>query len=110
MEQKIKAPFIPPKEDNFDQKNINEEWKDLDDPQFKENQVLLRRNSVQQLFEGYYYDYQIAALGQNHQGYINTGDLINAAKMGKIVGVSPSLIAQFENAAKASNPATPNTA
>ncbi len=27
-DRKIKAPFIPPKEDNFDQKNINEDWKD----------------------------------------------------------------------------------
>ena len=30
-DKKIKAPFIPPKEDNFDQKNINEDWKDQDD-------------------------------------------------------------------------------
>lgn len=27
-DRKIKAPFMPPKEDNFDQKNINEDWKD----------------------------------------------------------------------------------
>ena len=33
-------------EDNFDQKNINEEWKDLDDPEFKENVANLRRPSV----------------------------------------------------------------
>jgi len=44
--KRIKSPFIPPKDDNFDQKNINEEWKDIDDPNFKENQLLLRRNSV----------------------------------------------------------------
>jgi len=49
-------------EDNFDQKNINEEWKDIDDPEIKENQTNLRRNSVQALFNGYYYDYQLAAL------------------------------------------------
>lgn len=30
-DRKIKAPFIPPKEDNFDQKNINEDWKDQED-------------------------------------------------------------------------------
>jgi hypothetical protein len=29
------APFIPPKEDNFDQKNINEDWKDQEDEEFK---------------------------------------------------------------------------
>jgi hypothetical protein len=52
-------------EDNFDQKNINEEWKDIDDPEFKDNLTNLRRNSVQALFNGYYYDYQLAALAQN---------------------------------------------
>lgn len=59
-------------EDNFDQKNINEEWKDLDDPEFKENVANLRRPSVQAFFNGYYYDYQLAALAQN-QAVINTG-------------------------------------
>jgi len=44
-------------EDNFDTKNINEEWKDVDDPEFKENTTNLRKNSVQELFNGYYYDY-----------------------------------------------------
>lgn len=34
-DRKLKSPFIPPKEDNFDQKNINEEWKDQDDEEFK---------------------------------------------------------------------------
>jgi hypothetical protein len=44
--KKIISPFIPPAEDNFDQKNISEEWKDLEDPEFKENMTSLRRNSV----------------------------------------------------------------
>lgn len=60
--RRIKAPFIPPKADNFDEKNINEEWKDIDDPQYKETLGLLRRQSVQDLFNGYYFDYQLAAL------------------------------------------------
>jgi len=34
---------VPPKEDNFDQKNINEEWKDVDDEGFKDNYKTLRR-------------------------------------------------------------------
>ena len=61
-DKRLRAPFIPPLEDNFDQKNINEEWKDIDDPEFKENLNNLRRNSVQALYNGYYYDYQLAAL------------------------------------------------
>ena len=42
-------------EDNFDLKHVNNnDWKDAE--AVKENQVLLRRNSVQNLFKGYYYD------------------------------------------------------
>jgi len=36
-QKKIKAPFIPSKEDNFDEKNINEDWKDLEDENFIES-------------------------------------------------------------------------
>jgi hypothetical protein len=52
-------------EDNFDQKNISEEWKDLEDPEFKEYTQSLRRNSVQAMFNGYYFDYQLAALANS---------------------------------------------
>ena len=61
-------------EDNFDQKNISEEWKDVDDPEFKENVQSLRKNSIQAQFNGYYFDYQLAALAQN-QALIHTGFL-----------------------------------
>ena len=57
QEKRIPSPFIPPLEDNFDTKNINEEWMDVDDPEFKENTTNLRKNSIQELFNGYYYDY-----------------------------------------------------
>jgi len=59
--KKLKAPFIPPKEDNFDQKNINEEWRDVEDEQFKQNHLSLRRQSTQTLFAGYYYDHEVAS-------------------------------------------------
>ena len=45
-EHALESPFLPPAEDNFDTKNINEEWKDLDDPEFKENLTNLRSSSV----------------------------------------------------------------
>lgn len=41
-ERRLPAPFIPPAEDNFDESNINEKWKDLDDPDFKEHKSSLR--------------------------------------------------------------------
>ena len=44
-DKRVRAPFVPPMEDNFDQKNISEEWKDLEDDEFKENVANLRRNS-----------------------------------------------------------------
>jgi protein kinase A len=69
--RKIVAPFIPPKEDNFDQKNINEDWKDQEDEEFKTNLLSLRRNSIQAQFNGYYFDFQLAALSQN-SAFINT--------------------------------------
>jgi len=44
---KIDLPFKPKtKDDNFDSKNINEEWKDEDTDKMRENMLLLRRNSV----------------------------------------------------------------
>ena len=45
-------------EDNFDLKHVNNnDWKDAD--VVKENQLLLRRDSVQSLYKGYYYDKMI---------------------------------------------------
>ena len=46
-ESKLTAPYKPKKQDdNFDSKNINEEWKDQDTERMRENTLLLRRNSV----------------------------------------------------------------
>ena len=56
LDKKIPAPFVPASnEDNFDLKHVNNnDWKDAEVVQ--ENQLLLRRNSVQALFKGYYFD------------------------------------------------------
>jgi protein kinase A len=56
-EKRLRAPFIPPNEDNFDESNINEKWRDLDEPDFKEHLASLHRNEVQGQFNGYYYDH-----------------------------------------------------
>jgi serine/threonine protein kinase len=46
-DRKIVSPFIPQKDtDHFDEKNINEEWRDIEDEKFKEHGISLRRNSV----------------------------------------------------------------
>jgi len=41
--------------DNFDARNVNESWKD-DEELLKQNMILLEDESVQALFNGYYYD------------------------------------------------------
>lgn len=64
-QKKVESPFMPPKQDNFDQKNINEDWKDQEEEEFLANIVSLRRNSIQAQFNGYYYDYQLAAMNVN---------------------------------------------
>ncbi len=55
-DKKLSSPYVPASNvDNFDLKHVNNtDWKDADI--VKENQILLRRNSVQAAFKGYYYD------------------------------------------------------
>lgn len=55
-EKTMESPFIPDiRVDNFDANHVNNtEWKDAE--AVKENEQQLRRDSVQKLFEGYYYD------------------------------------------------------
>jgi len=56
-EKKIKSPFVPNnKEDNFDFKSTNEGWKDENPEAMRESSLMLRRNSIQAQFNGYYYD------------------------------------------------------
>lgn len=52
----IPAPFVPDQVDNFDVKVTNDSWKDEDSDKMKESAILLRRDTVQDLFKGYYYD------------------------------------------------------
>ena len=59
--KRVKSPFVPPKEDNFDAKYTNSDWKDNNEEQMRQNSLLLRRNSVQALFNGYYHDEKIQA-------------------------------------------------
>lgn len=81
-ESKQVPPFKPKnKEDNFDPKNINEEWKDQDTDRMRENTLLLRRNSVQALFNGYYFDASIAHLTQ--EGPMIQGESKDAGKYNK---------------------------
>ncbi len=73
LEKKLKAPFVPPPGvDHFDAKYTNSEWKDSDTEAMRQNSVLLRRNSVQALFNGYYHDDALAAMNSsNAKGIIN---------------------------------------
>lgn len=59
LDKKLTAPYVPEKaSDNFDQKQANaaDPWKEENADQLKQNSLLLRRNSIQNLFSGYYFD------------------------------------------------------
>lgn len=54
--RKMRAPYLPDTTvDNFDTNHVNNsEWKDQD--AVKENELQLRRDSIQELFKGYYFN------------------------------------------------------
>ena len=59
IKKKTKAPFIPNTDgDNFDaiQANAPDKWNEENKDVLKQNTLLLRRNSVQEMFSGYYFD------------------------------------------------------
>ena len=55
----MNAPYQPQKkDDNFDEKQANgvDKWKEENAELLKDNANLLRRDSIQNLFAGYYFD------------------------------------------------------
>lgn len=54
------APFIPAVGDNFDEKHANEErtLSPTEQEELFNKKMLLRRDSIQHLFNGYYFDYE----------------------------------------------------
>lgn len=79
----MKAPFVPPlAEDNFDAKYTNSEWKDANSEQMLQHQAKLKRNSIQKLFEGYYYD---ASMATKREGPQNLNDKPKKTPDGNVV-------------------------
>lgn len=56
---------MPPPSDNYDEKNINEEWRDVEDEDFRANLASLHDVSLQEMFKGYYYDLALVQLSEN---------------------------------------------
>ena len=79
-EKRIDSPFVPPDEDNFDQKYANDSWKDENSEQMRQNALLLRRPSVQALFNGYYFDDSLAAMNGTTLGRIDTSTVEKPVK------------------------------
>ncbi len=50
------APFVPESVDNFDEKVSNDGWNDEGTDKMKEAALLVQDESVQEMFNGYYYD------------------------------------------------------
>lgn len=61
IKKKEKAPYVPTQDaDNFDaiQANAVDKWNEENKDVLKQNSLLLRRNSVQDLFAEYYFDHE----------------------------------------------------
>ena len=65
INKEIISPFMPESTDNFDVKVTNDGWKDEDTEKMQEAALLLRRETVQDLFKGYYYDQSFESFGYN---------------------------------------------
>lgn len=81
LESKVNpSPFVPPNEDNFDAKYTNSDWKDNNSETMRQHSVMLKRDSVQALFNGYYHDENLAAIDDgNSKGVLNIQNLEQSA-------------------------------
>jgi len=61
--KEIESPFVPNEEEvELKQSTTNNNWDDENSEVLKQNAILLRRNSVQSLFNGYNYDLSMAPI------------------------------------------------
>jgi len=77
LEKKLAAPYLPEQnDDNFDAKQANgaDPWKEENAELLRQNSLLLRRNSIQNLFSGYYYDLDLIRLQKEEERRYNKGD------------------------------------
>jgi len=79
LNKEIDPPFVPSQgEDNFDQK---QQYTEETDPELaKQNALLLRRDSVQNLFQGYYYDGTLPAGREVEASYSVSAQAANIKK------------------------------
>mmetsp|Transcript_24420 Transcript_24420/g.21677 ORF Transcript_24420/g.21677 Transcript_24420/m.21677 type:complete len:94 (+) Transcript_24420:830-1111(+) len=66
IDKKLPAPFIPKTgHDNYDEKQANapDKWQEENKELLEQNEELLRRNSIQNLFGGYDFDLDDVRLG-----------------------------------------------
>jgi serine/threonine protein kinase len=82
LDKKVVAPYQPEKnQENFDQKQANaaDPWKDENVEQLKQNSLLLRRNSIQNLFSGYYFDYEVIKLQKEQEDKAKMSSMSNSS-------------------------------
>ena len=63
--KKILSPFIPTTEENFDLDNIEEPWRDIEEPDFIASLESLKDPLNKSQFLGYYYDIKIGKTDLN---------------------------------------------
>jgi len=58
MSKKMKAPWVPPKGDNFKGKNTEFMIASGEEEILREAEKMVRRETVQKMFDGYYYEFK----------------------------------------------------
>lgn len=80
IDKKLTAPFVPKTgHDNFDEKQANspDKWQEENKELLEQNEELLRRNSIQNLFGGYDYDLDIIRKEENVKKRKDKAQVIN---------------------------------
>lgn len=71
LQKKLRAPWVPPKGDNFKGKNTEFGPMEDGDLALREAEIQIRRDTVQQLFDGYLFEYKGISKDKQQHGIHN---------------------------------------
>jgi hypothetical protein len=74
IEEKMVAPFVPEEADNFDEQHANHERTlgATEQEELYNKRTMLRRDSIQDLFKGYYFNYHQELLEKEKQDQLGS--------------------------------------
>ena len=68
LSKRMKAPWVPPKGDNFKGKNTEFAVMEDGDAALIEAEKMIRRETVQDMFDGYFFEFRVPAVAQTPKG------------------------------------------